>query len=271
MLPRITATGSEGFEMNDLLKSNIVKWLRTGKRYDGRSLEDFRAVSIEYGITKNAEGSARVKVGNTEVIAGVKLAVEKPYPDTPNDGNLMVNAELLPLSSPDFEAGPPNEEAIEIARVVDRGLRESKALDTRKLCISPAEKVWAVNVDICTINSDGNLLDAAAMAAMAAIRDARFPEYDGTAVNYKHLSDKRLPILRAPVSITVHKLAEFFFVDPTVDEEKVIDARLTVAMTDGKVCAMQKGGNLPLSIEDVARMIDIASEKAEQIRGELKG
>lgn len=257
--------------MHELLKSNIIKWFRAGKRYDGRGLADFRPIFIECGVTSNAEGSARVRIGNTEVIAGVKLSVEKPYPDTPKNGNLMVGAELLPLSSPDFEAGPPNEESIEVARVVDRGLRESKALDTAKLCLQEGEKVWAVSIDVCTINSDGNLLDASALAAIAAIRDARFPQYDGKSVDYKHLTDKRLPILRAPASITVHKIGEFIFVDPSVEEEKIIDARLTVAMTpDGKICALQKGGSAPLSIDDIGRMIDLATVKSREIAAKIR-
>ena len=256
--------------MNELLKANILKWFGKGKRYDGRALDEFRAVVIESGVTKNAEGSARVKVGDTEVIAGVKLSVEKPYPDTPKDGNLLVNVELLPLSNPDFEAGPPGEEAIEIARVVDRGLRESKAIDTRKLCLQEGEKVWAVSIDICTINAAGNLLDASALAAVAALKNARFPTYDGKTVDYKSMTDKKLPIARFPVSVTVTKISDFFLVDPTVEEEVVIDSRLTVAITDGgKICAMQKGGNSPLSIEDVSRMIDLAVSKAAELSKQL--
>lgn len=256
--------------MNELLKSNILKWLKTGKRYDGRGLEDFRPIVVERGVTKNAEGSARVRIGDTEVIAGVKLSVEKPYPDTPKNGNLMVGAELLPLSNPEFEAGPPNEEAIEVARVVDRGLRESNALDTKKLCLEEGEKVWSVSIDICTINVDGNLLDASALAAVAAIQDARFPGYDGKTVDYKHLTEKRLPMARTPISITVNKLGEFIFVDPSTDEEMVVDARLTVAMTEGKICALQKGGSTPLTIDEIGRMIDLAKAKAGELSVKLK-
>lgn len=257
--------------MHELLRANIMKWFATGKRYDGRKLDEFRHVSVEYGVTKNAEGSARVKIGSTEVIAGVKMAVEKPYPDTPDSGNLMVNAELLPLSSPDFEAGPPGEESIEIARVVDRGIRESKAVDTKKLCLEKGEKVWAVMIDICTINADGNLLDASAFAAVAALRSTRFPSYDGKSVDYEKPTDKKLPIVRLPVSVTVIKLGDYLFVDPTVEEEKVVDARLTVAVTEnGKICAMQKGGDVPLALDEVGRMIDLASAKASELAGKLK-
>ncbi len=257
--------------MNEFLKSHIVKWFEKGKRYDGRALDEYRPVVVEYGVTKNAEGSARVKIGDTEVIAGVKLSVEKPYPDTPKDGNLMVGAELLPLSSPDYEAGPPNEESIEVARVVDRGLRESKAIDTKKLCLIEGEKVWMVAIDICTINSDGNLLDAAALAAVAAVQDARFPDYDGKAVNYKKITDKKLPIARLPLSVTIMKLGDYLFVDPSIEEEKIIDSRLTVAITqDGKICAMQKGGDAPVTIDDIDRMIELATAKAAELMSKLK-
>ena len=127
--------------MINFTKNHVVELLGKEKRIDGRNLLDFRNISVEKGITSTAEGSARVKIGNTDVLVGVKLGVETPYPDTPEDGNLMVNAELLPLSSNEFEAGPPGIKAIELARVVDRGIREAKTIDTGKLCITPAEKV----------------------------------------------------------------------------------------------------------------------------------
>ena len=59
-----------------------------------------------------------------KVIVGVKVGVAAPTPDSPDKGNLMVTAELLPLSSPRFELGPPRFDAIELGRVIDRGVRE---------------------------------------------------------------------------------------------------------------------------------------------------
>jgi exosome complex component RRP42 len=257
--------------MNDTLKANISKWFEKGMRYDGRGFEEFRPVSIEYDVTKNAEGSARVKLGNTEVIAGVKLSVGTPYPDTLDAGNLMVGAELLPLSNPGFESGPPGEEATEIARVVDRGIRESKAIDTKKLCIKKGEKVWIVSVDVCTINSDGNLIDASALATIAALKVAKFPEFDGETVDYKKLTDKKMPLTKVPISITIVKAGGHLFVDPNEEEEDVSEARLTVAITeDGKLCAMQKGGEAPLSLEEIGTMVDLAHKKAKELIKELK-
>ena len=64
-------------------KNHILKSLGEGLRFDGRKPDEFRHISLESGITKNAEGSARVRMGDTDVIVGVKLSVETPYPDTP--------------------------------------------------------------------------------------------------------------------------------------------------------------------------------------------
>ena len=257
--------------MNGAFTDHVLKYAAQGMHLDGRKIHDLRELTIEYGISKSAEGSARVRLGQTEVIAGVKLDVEKPYPDTPENGNLAVNVELLALSSPDFETGPPSNQANEIARVVDRGIRESKAIDTKKLCITPHEKVWSVMIDVCTMNDAGNLLDACAIAAMAALQDAKLPGFDGKAVQYDVKSDKPVPLDSVPVSVTVYKIGKHFIIDPDTDEEKVSEARLTVASKeDGTLCAFQKGGDAPLSSEDICQMVDIALDTAEKIRPQLQ-
>src|SRR3990167_7617811 len=131
------------------LRSHIISLLNADTRLDGRKLTEYRTpIEVEYGVVKTAEGSARVKIGDTEVIAGVKMEVGEPYPDTPDEGTLIVGAELIPLSNPDFESGPPSIEAVELSRVVDRGLRESHAVDFGKLCIKKGEKVWTILLDI---------------------------------------------------------------------------------------------------------------------------
>jgi len=249
------------------LKNNILRSLEKDIRYDGRKMLDYRNVIVEANPVKNAEGSARVKIGDTEVIAGVKLEVGEPYPDTPEEGALMVGAELYPLSNPEFELGPPGIEAIELARVIDRGIRESKAINQKKLVIKEGEKVWMVVIDICAINDSGNLFDASALATLVALKNTKFPEYKDEKVDYKTKTKKGLPIEKEPIEVTVYKIGKYFIVDPLTEEEKACDARLTVAVTsDEKICAMQKGGDYPLTSEDINEMIDIAFEKSKFLR-----
>jgi exosome complex component RRP42 len=256
---------------NDSMLQHLVSSMNKGVRFDGRRLTDYRPVKIEYGVSKTAEGSARVKVGDTEVIAGVKLFIDKPYPDMPEDGSLMVGAELLPMASPEFEAGPPDVKSIELARVVDRGIREAKAIDTKKLCIKIGEKAWIVSIDICTINDDGNLLDAAGLAALAAMQDAVYPYYDGTELDYRRKTDQKLPLTKLPIAVTVYKLGESLFVDPALVEERTFDVRLTVTtMQGGVLCALQKGGDGSLTLDEIRKMVELGTQKAEELRKHLR-
>ncbi|MFA6888264.1 MAG: exosome complex protein Rrp42 [Candidatus Woesearchaeota archaeon] len=252
------------------VREHILKSLQSGMRPDGRTLEQYRNVEVTCGVSKTAEGSALVKIGDTEVIAGVKLSVEKPFPDTPDEGIIMVNAELLPLSSQRFEAGPPGIEAVELARVVDRGLRESKALDLKKLCIKKGDKVWGISVDICTMNDAGNLFDAAGLAAIAALQDAVFPSYDGTDVDYDTKTEERLPLSKTPIPITVLKIGDYFIVDALQEEMESVDARLTVTTTaDGTICSLQKGGDAAVTLADIDKMITLSLEQAKFLRKKL--
>ncbi len=257
--------------MNTIVRDHILNLLNKGFRLDGRKFDEYRKISVEYGISsKSAEGSARVKIGKTEVVAGVKMDVNKPYPDTQDQGPIVVNAELLPLSSPEFESGPPSIESVELSRVVDRAIREGKALDFFKLCIKKGELVWNVLIDIYPINDAGNLFDAAALAALAAIKDAKFPKLDGEKVNYKEGTNKKLPLENLPISCTVMKIGNNFIVDPTTEEWECIDSRLTVGvLEEGTICSLQKGEDVGLTPEDVEKMVDIAIKKTKELRKAL--
>lgn len=252
-------------------KKHIIESLDKGIRYDGRKKDQLRDIEIKTGVIETAEGSAYVKCGNTEVLAGVKMTVEKPFPDTPGEGILMVGAELYPMSSSKYESGPPDNKAIEVARVIDRGIRESKSLDNKRLCVTLGEKVWTINVDIAPLNDDGNLIDVGSMAAVAAILSAKFPKYENGKVDYHVKTQESLPFNKFPVAITVLKLGNHYLIDPTDSEQNALDARLTVtSLEDGTLCAMQKGGDSPLSIEDVDKMTTLAISKAEEIRKLIK-
>ena len=253
-------------ETSPLTAERIREYFNEGKRFDDRKLDEFREITIETGISKNAEGSARVRMGKTEVLVGVKMDVSEPYPDSQDKGNLMVNSELLPLSSPRFESGPPHFESIELARVIDRGIRESKFIELEKLCIKEGEKVWTVFVDIYSINDDGNLLDAAGIGAIAALKCARIPKYNeetGKTV-FGEWTDKKIPLSKdMPISLTIHKVGNSFIVDPNKEEEDISETRVTIASSDGTIFSIQKGNSKELGIEEFNKILDLI-EKAER-------
>lgn len=239
-----------------------------GRREDGRALDQFREIKIVENPIENAEGSARIWIGKTDVIVGVKLGVGVPYPDTPNEGVLVSNAELSPMAHPDFEPGPPREASIELARVVDRGIRESRSIDMKKLCIKENEKVWMVNIDTQVMNHDGNLIDASSLAAIVALSNTKLPAYDPE-TNKINVEKKTgpLPILDKPITVTIYKIGGKFVVDPTDVEEQASTSRLTVSTTaDGQIAAIQKGGTEPLSLDEIKECFRLSMENGNKIR-----
>jgi len=252
-------------------QKQIAQLIAKGKRLDGRGLTDYREIRVEQGIIERAEGSARVLLGRTEVMVGTKIEIGEPFLDTPNEGVLTVNAELVPLASSTFEPGPPDENSIELARIVDRGVRESKAIDLGKLCIEPGKKVFVVFVDVYVLNHDGNLIDASALASLAALLNTKMPDYEmeeGEARIKPGYTP--LPMRRHPIAVTFAKINDKLVVDPWLEEEQVMDARLTIAIDDdGNVCAIQKGGSGYFAPKQVLEAAGIAAEKAEEMRKKL--
>jgi exosome complex component RRP42 len=243
----------------------ILKLLEKNERLDGRKLDEFRKIEIETNFIKRAEGSARVRIGKTDVIVGIKTEISKPFPDMPNMGVLKTGAEFSPIASPDFESGPPGEDATELARVVDRGIRESESIDLEKLCLKEGEKAWEIFVDIHMINHDGNLIDASALAALAALLKTQIPKIKDEKI-IREDYEKKLPMLHKPITVTVSKVLGKFLIDPTKEEEEVLESKLTVAvMENNNICAMQKSGN-SLSSEDLEKMIDLAITKTKELR-----
>jgi len=252
-------------------QKQIAQLIAKGKRLDGRGLTDYREIKVEQGIIERAEGSARVLLGKTEVLVGTKVETGQPFPDTPNEGVLTVNAELVPLASSTFEPGPPDENSIELARIVDRGIRESKAIDAGKLCIEPGKNVFVIFVDVYVLNHDGNLIDASALAAVAALLNTKMPSYEVEEGELKIKSGQTpLPIRNRPITVTFAKINDKLVVDPWLEEEQVMDARLSIAIDDdGNICAMQKGGSGYFTQEQIMEAAKIAKEKAEEIRKKL--
>jgi len=249
----------------------IEQTIEKNKRLDDRSSTDYREIKIEQGVIEKAEGSARVLLGKTQVLVGIKVETGEPFPDTPNDGVMTVNAELVPLASPNFEPGPPDENSIELARVVDRGIRESHAIDTEKLCIEPGKKVFVVFVDVYVLNHDGNLIDASAMAAMAALMNTKMPNYE---IKDGELKIKQgytpLPMKSHPVTVTIGKINGHLIVDPWIEEESVMDSRITFTTNeDGNICAIQKGGSSYFTPQQILEASKIALDKAAELRKKL--
>ena len=262
----------KNYVVETIRKAEMAEVLAKGKRLDGRALDEHRPLKIQTGVIQKANGSALVTLGNTEVIAGVKVATGTPFPDTPDKGLLVVNAEILPLASAYAEAGPPSEDAIELARVVDRGVRESEMVDMTKLCLIPGKTVYSVFVDVNIMNVDGNLFDATSYAVVAALRTAKMKKYKVKDEKVEETEDVvPVPAAKIPVSVTMARIGDSLVVDPDSEEEGAMDMRITITTEDDEnVCASQKGEASTISPAQVLQAADTSIRLGREIRKQIK-
>ncbi len=256
----------------NMLKSRLIEAINKEARFDGRKLSEYRDIKIERGISKNAESSVKVSFGKTEVLAGVKMAITEPYPDSQDEGTFMTTVELHPLASNDFEMGKPGIQSVEFARVIDRGIRESGFIDFKKLCIKEGEKVWQIFLDIFAINDDGNLLDVMGLAAIVALGSAKLPVYNKKEEKIEHeLSKDSLPLVNENLSfnMTFHKIGEKIVADISKDEEAVSNYRISLAMGEVKgkprITAIQKGKEGAISQKDMENILNTAELKLKEM------
>ncbi|MCL2115182.1 MAG: exosome complex protein Rrp42 [Methanobrevibacter sp.] len=257
----------------EITRQSITNLINNNERADGRAVDEYRDIVIETNLVSKAEGSARVKLGNTQIIVGAKPQIGEPFPDTPNVGVLMTNSEMLPIADPKFEPGPPSESSVELARVVDRCVRESEMVDLEKLCIEEGKKVWMIFIDLHIIDYDGNLFDAAMFAVMAALMNTKLPiaEYKNDEIIIDEDATMDLPLKDKATMSTFVKIGDKMILDPSLDEESILDARLSIGITEsGNICAMQKGGDGPLSKEDILSAVKTTYSKKDELLKYLK-
>ncbi len=255
----------KSYVVETLRKAQLLELLAKGTRLDGRKLDQVRKLQIQTGVIEKANGSAMVTLGDTQVLAGVKIDKGVPFPDTPDKGLLICGAEVLPLAAANLEAGPPDESAIELARVVDRGVRESEMIDMSTMVIKPGKFVYA-------IFADGNLFDATSYAVVAALLTAKMPRFVMDGDNVKNTGEwNPVPVEKVPVSLTMASIGNTLVADPSAEEEAVMDARITLT-TDGEghICAGQKGEPGSLTPEQILTAADWAVAKGDEIRAAIK-
>ncbi len=254
-------------------KNAILTLLTKGSRIDERLFDEPRVINAEVNIIPNANGSALVRLGHTKILTGVKVEIGTPFPDTPEEGNLVVNAEFLPHASPVFEPGPPDERAVELARIIDRSLRDVRAIDLSKLVIIPGKKVWNIFIDIYVIDYDGNMIDASSLATLIALMNTRIPQVSADQSTNEIIIQKDnyqpIPLSRKVVTATLAKITDentgsrFYLADPSLEEEIISDTLITIAYSeDGLLTGIQKSGISSIPREDIPKILELTRRLA---------
>lgn len=248
----------------------LLKAIEEKKRLDGRQTYDYRKMKITFGTDY---GCCFVDLGKTRVMAQVSCELVAPKESRPNEGIMFFNIELSPMASPAFEQGRQSELSVKLNRQLERCLRNSKCIDTESLCVVSGEKVWQIRVDVHMLNHDGNLMDAASIAAITALCHFRRPDVsiqgdEVTVYSPEERDPIPLSIYHMPISVSFSFFQQgtYLLVDPCEREERVMDGLLMIAMNKHReICSIQSSGGIMLLKEQVMRCSKIASVKVSEI------
>lgn len=263
------------FTIDKITEKRVREAIKRGEHLDGRDLMEFRPIYIEKGFSPVAEGSALVRFGDvrsTKVLAGVKCEVEAPYEDSPDEGFINVMVERMPYASP-FKMRELDDEDIIISRVVDRIIRSSEAIPFEELVIEVGKHVWGIYVEMDVLDDFGNVMDAAGLAAMAALMDAKMPivRREGEEIILDDSERVPLKLLKRPVTISFYRIDGHRLVDPLFEEEHVADIRLTFGVTErGEICGIHKSGPGLFTMKEFEDLVDNALRLSNYLRKRLE-
>lgn len=268
--------------MFNLLSTNERNYLITRLnsnevlREDNRSQFKYRPIAIKQ-LEDN--GQVEVKIGLTRIISQIYAKIVTPYVDRPNEGQAVFSIDTNHLKS-NAEFMQSNEDLNEfrthLNNLLEKGLRETKALDTNSLCIIPGKLVWKIVIDINIINNDGNVYDACLLSAVASWLSYRIPflRKKGS----KIISDFNkifLTMLHIPICITFGlfnngtKLQ--YICDATLKEEMVMNGMMNVtANIFDSICYLQFTSEIQVSCDEINKMLMLAKEKIKELHKILK-
>lgn len=177
------------------------------------------------------------------------------------------------MASPAFEPGRQSELLVKLNRLLERCLRNSKCIDTESLCVVAGAKVWQIRVDLHLLNHEGNIIDAASIAAIVALSHFKRPDvsiqgeevtvYTAEERDLIPLSIHHMPIA---VSFAFFQQGTYLLVDPIEHEERVMDGLLVIAMNKHReLCTIQSSGGIMLLKEQILRCTKIAGVKVAEI------
>ncbi|KAE9605312.1 hypothetical protein Lal_00024624 [Lupinus albus] len=253
-------------------------------RCDGRKRLAYRPISVETGVIPQANGSARVRMGATDVIASVKAELGKPSLLQPNKGKVSIYIDCSSTAEPAFEGRGGDELSAELSTALQRCLLGGKSgagagIDLSSLVVIDGKICWDLYIDGLVVFSDGNLLDALGAAIKAALSNTGIPRVHvaaGASSDEKpeiDVSDEeflQFDTSAVPVIITLTKVGKHYIVDATSEEESQMSSAVSISVNRQRcICGITKRGGAGLDPSIILDMISVAQHVSEQLINKL--
>ena len=216
-----------------------------------RAVDEMRAVSLERGVARYAEGSCLVKFGNTHVLCTASLE-DKPPMWLRGQGRGWVTAEyaMLPRATHtrtrrESTSGKPSGRTQEIQRLIGRSLRavtDLKALGERQ-----------ISIDCDVLQADGGTRTASITGAWVALHDCLKWMHGRSIIKDMPLKDRV-----AAVSCGIYKGATVLDLDYDEDSAAETDANFVMTGKGGIVEVQMTAENATFDEAQLAAMLGLA-------------
>jgi len=256
------------FGLSTAEKTFLIEGVELNVRSDGRSRLDFRHFTVETGVVASSNGSARLKLDNTDVLVGVRADLGEPHIDRPDQGIIKFSVECSPTASPEFQTRGGEDLAISIGQVLARSYKN--AFDWKALCLVPGKLVWVLHVDALILDYEGNPYDTISLATRAALLNTTIPkvslENGEVEVSDDPQDCTRLETSTVPVCVTLTKIGTRYLVDTSLEEEQCMGVRVIVGISpNGSVCSMQMAGHGAVEPTSLYEMIQAAQKMGKEL------
>jgi len=248
-------------------KHFILTGIKNDVRADGRSRLTYRPMELTTDILGKTNGSARLRLSNTDVLVGVKAEVSATDQENYDEGRIEFSIDCSTAAIPMFE----EQGGEDLAARITRSLTQAYSFIPRDtLCIVPGLHCWVLYVDVLILEFGGSLCDIIAIAVKAALSTARIPkvtplQLDGDDYDIE-CSDNpndclKLDMSNAPLTVTLCKVADFLVVDPTADEEHCSIGGLVISVTgNGQICSVSTEGGNSFREDTISEALDTATK-----------
>ncbi|XP_068337011.1 uncharacterized protein [Pyrus communis] len=249
-------------------------------RSDDRKRLTPRPINVKTGVISQANGSTRVRMGATDVIASVKAELGRPTALQPDKGKVFINVDCSPTAAPMFEGRGGEELSAELSVALRCCLLGGKSgsgagIDLSSLVVVEGKICWDLYIDGLVVSSDGNLLDALGAAIKAALSYIGIPRVNvaagasGDEQPEVDVSDEeflQFDTSKVPVIVTLTKAGKHYIVDATSEEESQMSSAVSISVNrQGNICGLIKQGGAGLDPSIILDMVSVAKTVSEQL------
>jgi exosome complex component RRP42 len=269
--------GTVGLSSRQLLSSSEREYISEGIdqdiRADGRRRVDFRPFEVELNSIPQAIGSARLKLGQTDVLVGIKADIGRPSMEAPNKGTVNCAVDCSAGVGFELEERQHSERNAELSSVLASILCDSGSLNLEELAIVSGKHCWVLYIDVLVLDFDGNVVDAMILAVRAALGCTRLPsvsieegETTEVVLSSEPQNSKSLSIENLPVSVTLCQMEKSYIADPSVSEEICSSAAMIIAVQkSGRIAFTRKMASGSLDPSVIMDMVQTAQRIASEM------